>query len=124
MQTYRFAGKNWTFRGGIVADGDHIIERLPKKQVHTFGTVPTNVDAYLTHHLNRKWMDSASGMASRTSNIKILSGNGSQPAFCHLTACRIACAKDKYSFFHTDLASKRWTDQDVQRACSNCSGET
>jgi hypothetical protein len=63
--------------------------------------VITDVNTDLTHHLNGERMDAARWTVARTSDFKLIPGNGTEPTLCHLAAGRISGAKDKNSFFHS-----------------------
>lgn len=59
--------------GGLVAEGDDIIDGIRQKFVEVFGAVLANVDVTLAHGSNRHWMDKTR-VSARTCNIHPVSG--------------------------------------------------
>src|SRR4030095_8793771 len=86
MNSLGSSGKYWTILIRVIADRNHVIERLSNKQVDVFREVVRNVDANLFHDVHRLGPD-LRRTDSCANYFKILSAHVSQQAFGHLASC-------------------------------------
>src|ERR1700690_2884972 len=97
MHRHGLAGKQRTAFFGVVAYGQHGIERLAGKLIYAFRAVAGNVDSELPHNGNR-FGPYGSRPCPGTEYFEAVSCVVTQEAFGHLASSRVSGTENEDSF--------------------------
>lgn len=91
---------------GPIAHGNHIVERLVDKFIHSLRPLCGNIDTQLLHGRHRAGVET-DGMRSGTRDVIPISGQMAQQPFRHLAAGGITRTEKQHSLFHEQHAGEQ-----------------
>ena len=88
----RWPREDWTGLPGPVTDRDHVIEALPGKLIHAFGSVLRDINTDFPHGVDRAGIQDGRARP-RACHVEPVAGEMTQKALGHLAAARVPGAE-------------------------------